>query len=69
MIEYEPCVRTRNKDTLARLREMAVFGPLDPETRIKRASAVIVDAMAELHGGEWLTQIDHQRRSVWTFSL
>ena len=31
-----------------------------PGRRIERSARAIAKAMAEIHGGEWLVQIDHQ---------
>ena len=60
MIKYVPIERVRNEDTVQRLREMVgVTGPLDPSKRVENAANVIVEAMTEIHGGEWRSKIDH----------
>lgn len=66
MIVYEPREKTRNCDTMTKLRAIAADQglPLDPQTRVERAAAVIASAMTEIHGGEWRAQIDHQAKIV-----
>ena len=66
MIVYGPREWVESCDTLDRLRAMAADPqlPWDPATRVDRAVATIVSAMAEIHGGEWRGQIDHQARVV-----
>lgn len=41
----------------------------DPATRIARAAASIATEMKKLHGGNWETKIDHQRRLVMVWAL
>lgn len=66
MITYKPRKKTRNCESLEKLRAMAVDQNLawDPATRVEKAAAVLVTAMTELHGGEWRSQIDHQAKMV-----
>src|SRR6185312_5565204 len=52
MIIYEPCELTRNERTVQALKDEAGVRPLSPADRIKRATAEIVSAMIEIHGGE-----------------
>lgn len=71
MIVYEACEKTRNCDTMDRLRAMAADQnlPWDPAARIERGIAMIISAMIEIHGEEWGSQIDHQRKAVMVFAL
>ena len=41
----------------------------DPSTRIARAAASLATEMKKLHGGNWETQIDHQRRLVMVWAI
>lgn len=60
MIKYGPRYKTRNEQIVAELRSFAgASSPLDPEMVIKRKAAEIAIAMALLHGGDWMTHIDH----------
>lgn len=64
-IAYVPRQKTRNEDTLDQLRRMAnATRPLDPAKRIENAAAIIAEAMAEIHGGEWQIRIEHLARYV-----
>lgn len=64
-IAYVPRQKTRNEDTLDQLRRMAnATRPLDPAKRIENASAVIAEALAEIHGGEFRSLIDHETAFV-----
>lgn len=35
-----------------------------PQEEIRQAAQIISDKMQELHGGKWVTRIDHERRVV-----
>lgn len=66
MIIYAPCEKTRNEETVKRLKMLSSSQcHLDPVRRIESASLAIAEAMTEIHGGEWRTVIDHQRRIVF----
>jgi len=56
----KPRYKTRNEQIIADLRNAAGAGPpIDQEMAIKRKTAEIAIAMALLHGGEWMTHVDH----------
>jgi hypothetical protein len=63
-IEYAPRVRTRNVDTVAKLREMADDRPLEPVVAIERAAARIATEMKAIHGGHWTIDINHDAAFV-----
>lgn len=66
----QPKFQSRNAVTIADLR-MAVgaMPPMHPRMVVQRKAAEISTAMAQIHGGEWRFQIDHQRRSILIWSL
>jgi hypothetical protein len=56
---------TRNEEIVAGLRDAAgAAAPLDPYVVIKRKAAEISTAMALIHGGDWMAQVDHDLRLV-----
>ncbi|TPN26596.1 hypothetical protein FKO01_25310 [Mesorhizobium sp. B2-3-3] len=60
MIKVMPRYKTRNEQIVADLRQAAGAGPpIDPEMAIKKKTAEIAIAMALLHGGDWMTHVDH----------
>jgi hypothetical protein len=59
-----------NSDTVSSLRMLAnCSSTTDPSTRIARAADHIATEMKKLHGGNWQTQIDHQRRIVMVWAI
>lgn len=65
MIKVTARYASRNEEIVAGLREAAGAGPpMNPRTLIKRKAAEISTAMALLHGGDWMVQIDHQEGLV-----
>ncbi len=61
IIRKEP---NENNKTVDDLKELGDSDPLSPSVAIERATARIADEMARIHGGEWHSKIDHQRRAV-----
>lgn len=60
-----PRYESRNHEIVAGLREAAGAGPpVDPKMAVKRYAAQISTAMALIHGGDWMVQIDHQEGFV-----
>lgn len=56
---------TRNHEIIAELRELAgAAAPVDPYMAIKRKTAELAVLMAQVHGGEYRHQIDHEDGSV-----
>ena len=56
-----PRYKSRNHEIVAGLREAAGAGPpVDPKMAVKRYAAQISTAMALIHGGDWMVQIDHE---------
>ena len=52
--------RTRNEETLEKLRELAGgYQPVDPAKRVERQAQLIAADMQAIHGGQWRIQIDH----------
>lgn len=61
MIVYLSREETRNERTVQALMEMAgASQPLSPASRIESASAVILSALAEIHGEEFRAELDHE---------
>lgn len=62
---YQRAAPLRNIETVAKLREIAADDSVfSPAPFVERAAASIARTMAQVHGGEWLILIDHQRRAV-----
>ena len=56
-----PRYKTRNHEIVAGLREAAGAGPpVDPKMAVKRYAAQISTAMALIHGGDWMIEINHE---------
>ena len=62
MIAYQPLERTRNCETLAKLREMAATPEMSAELLCRRLAKEMEAAkytMRLMHGGRWSVYIDH----------
>jgi hypothetical protein len=60
----------RNADSVAVLCQIASCDETSgTSSRIDRAAASIVTEMKKLHGGNWETRIDHQRRLVMVWAI
>ena len=60
-----PKFKTRNEAIVAKLRaETGAGAPIDPAMKVKRLTAEVAIQMALLHGGDWMTKIDHQEGLV-----
>lgn len=63
--QIKPRFKTRNEEIVAELRETAgASPPIDPHMKVRRLTAEVATAMALLHGGDWMIQIDHQEGFV-----
>lgn len=59
-----------NSTGVAALRRLANCDTTaDPSTRIDRAATSIATEMKKIHGGNWQTQVDHQRRLVMVWAI
>ncbi|TPM39343.1 hypothetical protein FJ951_26920 [Mesorhizobium sp. B2-2-3] len=66
MIKVKPRYKSRNEQIVANLRALAgASAPIDPEMLVKRKAAEIAIAMALLHGGDWMTHVDHDAGVVF----
>lgn len=62
MIEYQPCIRTRNDDTMAKLREMAENPEISAErlyARLTKEVGAAALTMRLIHGGRWSIRVSH----------
>lgn len=58
-----------NRVTVEKLKDIAPKLPLSPPKIVENSAARIALEMARIHGGEWHSQIDHQRRLVMVWCV
>lgn len=64
-IRVKPPVKTRNEQIIEALREkVRAAAPQSPEMAVKKKAAELAALMAQLHGGQWRIQIDHDQGLV-----
>lgn len=63
--QVRPKYLSRNDEIIASLRETVGAGPpIDPHLKVKRLTAEVAVAMAQIHGGDWRVQVDHEEGLV-----
>lgn len=61
--------KTATSDQMANLHRFAIGEDNGPARQVKLSADRLISEMKKIHGGEWASQIDHQKRCVLIWCL